>query len=733
MKNQTHHLINIIIYGLGFLLLWEWLRPVGAITDTGSVTAFVLFIAMAFILSYFQVHFLISGAVKLLYMIVALKIWYFPGSILDLTWVQEMFGEIGYNTGMMFGREWGSLTYMYQSLLFFILLWLMTYLLHYWLMVRRSILLFYFMTITYICVIDTYTEYDGKMSILRAVIIGFILMGMLALERLVKREGLALFRINRRKWMVPLVILLACSSVLALAAPKAAPIWPDPIPYLESLSANGTGIGGGGNSKAGYDPDDSRLGGPFEADPSVVFTAEVTDEHYWKIETKDFYTGKGWEQSRPDDEGEEMNFQADELVPISDDANRNKEEEPKTERVMMASTYSHILYPYGLEKIILDWNGYFSLNPVSEKITSREENGSDIELNQYQVSYHPASYSLKKMKGTVDGDIGSEGFLERYTQLPENLPERVSLLSEEITKDKDNWYDKVKAIEQYFRENGFVYDQQDVAVPGAEQDYVDQFLFETQQGYCDNFSTSMVAMTRSLGIPARWVKGYTEGTFSKQVDKDYQLFEVTNDNAHSWVEVFFPGVGWVPFEPTVGFSNNVRYAYDLELDDSEGEETPAEDKEETPAPESQQQQQQPDLANEDSSSVDGAQSFLQEHTGKFFFGLIAILLLIGVGYYLRRRWIPYLYILYYRTQKSESAFPKAYLALVKQLDRHGVKMEDGQTLRSYSHYVDTHFGTYEMTSLTNNYERLLYGRDLSTEEWVKLRELWENLIKKTTG
>lgn len=85
MKNQTHHLINIIIYGLGFLLLWEWLRPVGAITDTGSVTAFVLFIAMAFILSYFQVHFLISGAVKLLYMIVALKIWYFPGSILDLT------------------------------------------------------------------------------------------------------------------------------------------------------------------------------------------------------------------------------------------------------------------------------------------------------------------------------------------------------------------------------------------------------------------------------------------------------------------------------------------------------------------------------------------------------------------------------------------------------------------------------------------------------------------------
>ncbi|MEW4329139.1 transglutaminaseTgpA domain-containing protein [Rossellomorea marisflavi] len=733
MKNQTHHLINIIIYGLGFLLLWEWLRPVGAITDTGSVTAFVLFIAMAFLLSYFRVPFLISGAVKLLYMIVALKIWYFPGSIFDLTWVQEMFGEIGYNTGMMFSREWGSLTYMYQSLLFFILLWLMTYLLHYWLMVRRSILLFYFMTITYICVIDTYTEYDGKMSILRAVIIGFILMGMLALERLVKREGLALFRINRRKWMVPLVILLGCSSVLALAAPKAAPIWPDPIPYLESLSANGTGIGGGGNSKAGYDPDDSRLGGPFEADPSVVFTAEVTDEHYWKIETKDFYTGKGWEQSRPEDEGEEMNFQADELVPISDDANRDKEEAPKIERVMMASTYSHILYPYGLEKIILDWSGYFSLNPVSEKITSREENGSDIELNQYEVSYHPASYSLKKMKGTVDGDIDSEGFLERYTQLPENLPERVSLLAEEITKDKDNWYDKVKAIERYFGQNGFVYDQQDVAVPGAEQDYVDQFLFETQKGYCDNFSTSMVAMTRSLGIPARWVKGYTEGTFSKQVDKDYQLFEVTNDNAHSWVEVFFPGVGWVPFEPTVGFSNNVRYAYDLELDDSEGEETSAEDKEETPAPESQQQQPQPDLANEDSSGVDGAQSFLQEHTGTFFFGLMAILLLIGVGYYLRRRWIPYLYILYYRTQKSESAFPKAYLALVKQLERHGVKMEDGQTLRSYSHYVDTHFGMYEMTSLTNNYERLLYGRDLSTEEWVKLRKLWENLIKKTTG
>lgn len=107
----------------------------------------------------------------------------------------------------------------------------------------------------------------------------------------------------------------------------------------------------------------------------------------------------------------------------------------------------------------------------------------------------------------------------------------------------------------------FVYETNDVAVPELDEDYVDQFLFETKKGYCDNFSTSMVVLLRSVGIPARWVKGYTPGQFVETTSEGLEVYEVTSNNAHSWVEVYFSGIGWVPFEPTIGFSNPQEFAH----------------------------------------------------------------------------------------------------------------------------------------------------------------------------
>src|SRR5690606_39668688 len=80
------------------------------------------------------------------------------------------------------------------------------------------------------------------------------------------------------------------------------------------------------------------------------------------------------------------------------------------------------------------------------------------------------------------------------------------------------------------------------------------FFIGTEVGYCDNFATSMVTVLRAVDIPARWVKGYTSGHLIDTV-ADSTLFEVTNNETHSWVEVFFPSQGWVPFEPTIGFTN----------------------------------------------------------------------------------------------------------------------------------------------------------------------------------
>ena len=84
-------------------------------------------------------------------------------------------------------------------------------------------------------------------------------------------------------------------------------------------------------------------------------------------------------------------------------------------------------------------------------------------------------------------------------------------LANDIVKGAKTPYQKARAIENYFSRNGFRYETDNVAIPTADQDYVDQFLFETKLGYCDNFSTSMVVMLRSVGIPARWVKGFMGG------------------------------------------------------------------------------------------------------------------------------------------------------------------------------------------------------------------------------
>jgi transglutaminase-like putative cysteine protease len=127
----------------------------------------------------------------------------------------------------------------------------------------------------------------------------------------------------------------------------------------------------------------------------------------------------------------------------------------------------------------------------------------------------------------------------RYLQLPESLPERVRLLAAEVTEGLTNPYDQTKAIEQFLRR--FPYNDQ-IEGPGRGEDGVDYFLFDEQAGYCDYYASAMVTMLRSLGVPARYVRGYSEG---RQEEGVYRLLE---SDGHAWPEVFFPGYGWVEFE-----------------------------------------------------------------------------------------------------------------------------------------------------------------------------------------
>ncbi len=126
----------------------------------------------------------------------------------------------------------------------------------------------------------------------------------------------------------------------------------------------------------------------------------------------------------------------------------------------------------------------------------------------------------------------------------QGLEPRTVALTRLITANADTTYDRVVMIRDWFLKGDYVYSTE---VPALNRyRAVDAFVREVKRGHCQLFASSMTLMLRSLGIPSRVVKGYRGGDWSPQ---DGAYF-VTNSMAHLWVEVYFPNVGWVPFDPS---------------------------------------------------------------------------------------------------------------------------------------------------------------------------------------
>ena len=146
-----------------------------------------------------------------------------------------------------------------------------------------------------------------------------------------------------------------------------------------------------------------------------------------------------------------------------------------------------------------------------------------------------------------------ESFLtDHYLQLPTTLPDRVGDLAERLTADADNPLDKALAIQDYLRGPEFTYSL-DIEAPPIESDGVDWFLFESKVGYSDYFGSAMAVMLRSVGVPARIAAGYAPG----EINEDGQRV-IRDSDSHGWVQVYFPGYGWIDFEPTPNWPAHER-------------------------------------------------------------------------------------------------------------------------------------------------------------------------------
>lgn len=723
---------SFLLYLFGFFLLWEWLKPVKQLTDTGNIEAFIIFLIIAFVMAFLKLKWIWQVIVKSIYIFVSINHLYFAEGILNFSWVKVFLIDFAANIGMVFQQNWNGLSDMFRTLLFFVLLWLMVYLIQYWLLRRKRIFLFFFMTLVYITILDTFTVYDATAAIVRTVVVGFAVMGLLTFLRITDSENTGSRQSLIRKWAVPLSGMIALSVLVGIAAPKAEPIWPDPVPYLTAAKDSAGGDRNSGVSRIGYGTNDDRLGGPFIADNTPVFNVEARGKNYWKVETKDVYTGKGWIASG----ATPIPFRIGEPVPIFPIPDTVEKTEETANVFYHNNNARFFIYPAGIQRISHVEGQYpsginFEFDTNKEKISSHYN-----DANYYTVEYGIPKYKAVELRKTIafEPDAMNEEFYQRYTQLPENLPPRIKQLTEEITANAQNWFDKARAVERYFSDPKYSYDQKNVALPGQEDDYVDQFLFDTMRGYCDNFSTSMAIMLRTIGIPTRWVKGFTGGEFIEysRTEQSKQIYQITNNNAHSWVEVFIPEQGWVPFEPTKGFANGINIDYSTGQSSSGSQTTP-------PAPVKKPEKDLLDDAakpKKDSSfnfkKVWGNTKIFFKNNWKWIgFGLILFAAFVAVLYRIRGKWVPYVLMVRYRLKRKDETINTAYLVLLNQLDRYGLKRKENQTLRNYARYVDSFFSTREMSRLTNCYEEYLYKQALPSGSWKDHRKLWENLIKKT--
>ena len=174
--------------------------------------------------------------------------------------------------------------------------------------------------------------------------------------------------------------------------------------------------------------------------------------------------------------------------------------------------------------------------------------------DQYEVKAQSVFPSAGELRATGAPLVPST---DRYIALPADTPPELKTLAERWTAGASSNFDRAMAIQDHLRDQTEFHYDQSVNARASTRTIVD-FLTETKRGFCQQFATSMAVLLRTLGIPSRVVVGFTSG---RKVDPTTDQRSITTANAHSWVEVRFPGWGWLPFEPTPSRTNPVVTAY----------------------------------------------------------------------------------------------------------------------------------------------------------------------------
>ncbi len=291
------------------------------------------------------------------------------------------------------------------------------------------------------------------------------------------------------------------------------------------------------------------LGGPRSVTDALVMDVYVEDRLpyvYWQAVAYDTYQNGGW--SITSDTSQVLHLPDEGPVGVIDYLLRKNVDQlfvnyiPNSGTIYAAPELMQSDRQIFLNRS-LDDQGRAILHSVQSRFVLRQGDRYEITSN-YSIA---DAGSLRQATQSYPAWIN-----ERYLQVPEEITPETRALAVELTQGLNNPFDKAIAVRNYLRENIAYNDQ--IAAPPDGVEPVHYILFEGQEAYCNYYASSMIVMLRSVGVPARFVAGYTQGEW----DDESGSYRVRSSNAHAWTEVFFPQFGWIPFEATASIPSGDR-------------------------------------------------------------------------------------------------------------------------------------------------------------------------------
>jgi transglutaminase-like putative cysteine protease len=180
--------------------------------------------------------------------------------------------------------------------------------------------------------------------------------------------------------------------------------------------------------------------------------------------------------------------------------------------------------------------------PLPDALVARPENRVDEGRSYNVTGFIPIvpEDELRQASG-----IDPDWVQHQYLQLPEDIPDRIAALAEQVTAGMNTRYDKALLIQKYLRDYPV-----DFGIPNTPpgRDATDFFLFDSRRGYFDYHASAMAVMLRTLGIPSRLAVGFVINDADKNPESG--AYTIRDYNSYAWTEVYFPRYGWIAFNPS---------------------------------------------------------------------------------------------------------------------------------------------------------------------------------------